>query len=106
MKAQKRVDQLKAAGFTTAGIYDPQGVGGTGVVTVLAYANKPEAYGLPANPTIPMAVWLWKQPLKWIGNLAILAGIAGTFLHYLRYGPKRVPEHEKTTQVPAAGGQQ
>jgi formate dehydrogenase iron-sulfur subunit len=106
LKAQKRVDQLKASGFNTAGIYDPQGVGGTGVVTVLAYADKPEVYGLPANPTIPMAVWLWKQPLKWVGNLAILGGVVGTFLHYLRYGPKHPPQDEKAKPVPAAGGQQ
>ncbi|MBV8206691.1 MAG: formate dehydrogenase subunit beta [Acidobacteria bacterium] len=102
LKAQKRVDQLKSSGFEAAGIYDPQGVGGTGVVTVLAYADRPEAYGLPANPTIPMSVVLWKQPLKWIGNLAILGGIVGAFLHYLRYGPKHVPEGEKSKQ--AAGG--
>ena len=105
LKAQKRVDQLKASGFNTAGIYDPQGVGGTGVVTVLAYADKPEVYGLPTNPSIPLAVFLWKQPLKWIGNLAMIGGIVGTFLHYLRYGPKRVPEDEKAKQVPPAGGQ-
>ena len=106
LKAQKRVDQLKASGFTAAGIYDPAGVGGTGVVTILAYADKPEAYGLPANPTIPMAVWLWKQPLKWVGNLAILGGIVGTVLHYLRYGPKRVPEETTAPKVPPAGGQE
>ena len=105
LKAQKRVDQLKASGFTAAGIYDPAGVGGTGVVTILAYADKPEAYGLPANPTIPLAVWLWKRPLKWVGNLAILAGVVGTFLHYLRYGPKRVPK-DTPPQVPGAGGQE
>ncbi len=35
--ADKRVDQLKANGFAQAAVYDPPGVGGTGVVTVLAY---------------------------------------------------------------------
>jgi formate dehydrogenase beta subunit len=104
LKAQKRVDQLKAAGFDSAGIYDPPGVGGTGVVTILAYADSPGAYGLPAYPTIPLAVWLWKKPLKWVGNLAILGGIVGTFLHYLRYGPKHVPEDAKVPPVPPAGG--
>jgi formate dehydrogenase iron-sulfur subunit len=105
LKAQKRVDQLKASGFTTAGIYDPDGVGGTGVVTILAYSDKPEMYGLPADPTVPWTVSLWKVPLKWIGNLAILGGIIGTFLHYLRYGPKHVPE-DKAKQAPATGGPQ
>ncbi len=105
LKANKRVDQLKAAGFGGAGIYDPGGVGGTGVVSVLAFADKPEAYGLPANPTIPVAVMLWKQPLKWIGNVAILAGIIGTFIHYLRYGPKHVPPETKVREAEAGGKQ-
>ena len=104
LKAQKRVDQLKASGFATAGIYDPGGVGGTGVVTVLAYGDKPEAYGLPADPSVPWTVTLWKEPLKWIGNLAIIGGIIGTFLHYLRYGPKHAPEDTRTKQAPATGG--
>jgi len=105
LKAKKRVDQLKATGFTTAGIYDPDGVGGTGVVSILAYADKPEAYGLPADPTIPWTVELWKQPLKWIGNLAIVGGIIGTFIHYLRYGPKHAPPDNKVPQANAGGKQ-
>ncbi len=96
LKAETRVNQLKAAGFKEAAIYDPQGVGGTGVVTILAHGDKPEAYGLPANPTIPFAVQVWKGPLKWIGNLAIIAGLIGTFVHYLRFGPKHVPEDVQT----------
>ncbi len=94
--ANKRVGQLKASGFSQATVYDPPGVGGTGVVTVLALGDQLGAYGLPANATIPLTVWLWKTPLKWIGNLAILAGIAGTFLHYLRFGPKHDPGQTQT----------
>ena len=90
--ANKRVTQLKAAGFMEATVYDPPGVGGTGVITVLKYGDNPEAYGLPRNPTIPIAVTLWKHPLKWLGNIAMLGGIVGTFVHYLRYGPKQVKE--------------
>jgi formate dehydrogenase beta subunit len=96
--ARKRVDQLKAAGFDQASIYDPPGVGGTGVISVLALGDHPEAYGLPADPTIPLAVQIWKTPLKWIGNLAILGGLAGTFLHYLRFGPKHDPGQAQTTR--------
>jgi formate dehydrogenase iron-sulfur subunit len=92
LKAKKRVDQLKASGFATAGIYDPGGVGGTGVVTVLAFSDKPEAYGLPVDPTVPLAVTLWKQPLKWLGTLALAGGIIGTALHYLRFGAKHIRE--------------
>lgn len=96
--ASKRVTQLKAAGYAQASIYDPPGVGGTGVITVLTLGDNPEAYGLPANPTIPLAVTLWKTPLKWIGNLAIIGGLVGVFLHYLRFGPKHEPGQSHTTR--------
>ena len=66
----KRVDQLKANGFAQAAVYDPPGVGGTNVVTVLAFGDRPELYGLPRNPTMPLAVRLWKGPLKTLGNVA------------------------------------
>ena len=89
--ANKRVEQLHANGFTQAAVYDPPGVGGTSVVTVLAYGDRPELYGLPRDPTIPLAVRLWKGPLKWIGNLAMVGGILGVLVHYVRFGRKRRP---------------
>jgi formate dehydrogenase beta subunit len=90
--AQKRVDQLREhSGFKNAGVYDPPGVGGTGVIYVLHDTTHPEAYGgLPANPSIPWVVRLWKTPLKYLGNLAMLGGLIGVTLHYLRFGPKTV----------------
>jgi formate dehydrogenase beta subunit len=94
--AQKRVDQLKANGFPNAGIYDPPGVSGTGVVTVLAHSDRPELYRLPKDPSVPIAVTLWKHPIKWLGNLGMIAGVAIASLHYLRFGPKHVPEEPKT----------
>ena len=48
--ANTRVAQLKANGFAQAAVYDPPGVGGTGVVTVLAFGDRPELYGLPRDP--------------------------------------------------------
>jgi len=96
--ANKRVAQLKATGFAEATVYDPPGVGGTGVITVLALGNNPEEYGLPRDPTIPLAVQLWKKPLKWLGNLAMFGGIVGVFAHYLRFGPKVVKEDTHTAK--------
>jgi formate dehydrogenase iron-sulfur subunit len=92
--AEKRARQLRMySGFDKAGVYDPPGVGGTGVIYVLHDATNPEAYGgLPANPSIPWAVKLWKTPLKWLGNFAMLGGLIGVTLHYLRFGPKTVPQ--------------
>jgi hypothetical protein len=93
--AQKRVDQLQANGFAQAGIYDPPGVGGTGVVTVLAYADQPELYGLPRDPTIPLAVRLWKGPLKTLGNLAMLGGVVAAAAHFIRFGRKQLPSETR-----------
>jgi len=86
--ANKRVEQLKTDGFMQAAVYDPPGVGGTSVITVLAYGDKPELYGLPRDPTIPTIVRFWKGPLKWLGNLAMIGGLLGVFAHYIRFGRK------------------
>jgi formate dehydrogenase beta subunit len=96
--ANKRVDQLKANGFAQAAVYDPPGVGGTGVVTVLAYGDRPELYGLPRNPTIPLMVRLWKGPLKVLGNLAMMGGIVAAAAHFIRFGRK----HHTVSAVEAA----
>jgi formate dehydrogenase beta subunit len=89
-RAEARVAQLKEAGFTQAAVYNPPGVGGTHVITVLAYGDDPEAYGLPRDPKVPLAVRVWKGPLRWLGSLALVAGLVGAVLHYVRFGPKRV----------------
>ncbi len=96
---QTRVKQLQANGFPNAMLYDPPGVGGTTVVTVLAYGDKPELYGLPKDPHIPVAVGS-KRFLKPLGILAFGATIVGLFTHYLTVGPKR--PHEDNN--PRAGG--
>jgi len=49
---KQRVETLKANGSAEAGLYDPPGVGGTTVVTVLAHADHPEWYGLPVDPHV------------------------------------------------------
>ena len=97
--AETRARQLREhSNFDKAGVYDPAGVGGTGVIYVLHDVTNPEAYGgLPSNPRIPWVVKFWKGPLKWIGNLAMLGGVIGVTLHYLRFGPKQV-EPEKNRE--------
>jgi formate dehydrogenase iron-sulfur subunit len=55
---------------------------------------------LPKDPHVPWVVRLWKGPVKWLGNLAMLGGILGVTLHYLRYGPKQVD-----AEKPENGGQ-
>jgi len=84
-----RVNQLKANGFANAALYDPPGVGGTSVVTVLAHGDRPELYGLPKDPQVPMSVRFSKRILKPLGIFAIGATLVGLFTHYVRTGPKK-----------------
>jgi len=88
--AEGRAKQLRDhSNYPKAGVYDPPGVGGTGVIYVLHDATEPELYGgLPKHPSIPWTVKLWKGPLKWLGNVAMVGGLIGLFVHYLRFGPK------------------
>jgi hypothetical protein len=95
--ANQRAQQLREhTTHKNAGVYDPPGVGGTHVMYILHDIDNPEAYGgLPKDPQIPLLVRIWKGPLKWIGNLAMTAGVLGVIGHYLRYGPKEVPEEKE-----------
>jgi len=86
---KQRVEQLKAVGFANAALYDPEGVGGTGVVSVLAFGDHPEWYSdLPKNPRIPVGVQFWKKFLRPLGFLAIAAAAIGAFGHHLYHGNK------------------
>ena len=87
-----RVAQLKANGFINASLYDPPGVGGTGVVTVLAHGDHPEWYGLPKDPVIPLAVRISKSLLRPLGLFAMAGAVLATFGHYLAVGPKKAED--------------
>ncbi|MFC0322443.1 formate dehydrogenase subunit beta [Gallibacterium melopsittaci] len=86
--AEKRVADLKSRGYENAGIYDPQGVGGTHVMYVLHHADRPELYsGLPKDPHISDVVSLWKGVLKPLAGVAMGALAVGAAAHYIAMGP-------------------
>ena len=95
-----RVEQLQANGLAEAALYNPPGVGGTGVVTVLAHGNHPEWYGLPADPHVPLTVRVWKLVLRPLGIFAILGSVIGAFAHFLTEGPKEVEVKEAEGEEP------
>jgi formate dehydrogenase iron-sulfur subunit len=86
----RRVDQLKGTGFANAALYNPEGVHGTGVVTVLAHGDHPEWYDLPRDPHVPILVRFWKSVLRPLGAIAIFGAVIGALTHYTRFGPKEV----------------
>jgi formate dehydrogenase beta subunit len=90
--AAHRVGQLMEGGFPQAALYDPPGVGGTSVITVLRHGDHPEWYGLPADPHIPVATSIWKRIFHPIGFVAMAAAIFGVIGHYMATGPKKPPE--------------
>jgi formate dehydrogenase beta subunit len=90
-----RVDQLRASGFENAAVYDPPGVGGTAVITVLAHGDHPEWYGLPRDPRVPLTVRLWKNVLRPLGVVAMAGAVIGAFTHYARFGRKEPREQDE-----------
>ena len=83
-----RVADLKERGYDKAGVYDPQGVGGTHVVYVLQHADRPELYhGLPSDPKISPLVSLWKGIAKPLAVAAMVGAVFAGFFHYLKVGP-------------------
>ncbi|TAM00767.1 MAG: formate dehydrogenase subunit beta [Paraburkholderia sp.] len=94
--AAERIEDLKERGFANAGLYDPQGVGGTHVMYVLHHADRPSLYsGLPDDPHISPLVRLWKGVAKPLALAGIaLAALTG-FFHYVRNGPNEVTEADE-----------
>jgi formate dehydrogenase iron-sulfur subunit len=89
--AEERIVDLKSRGFENAGLYDPQGVGGTHVMYVLHHADKPEIYaGLPADPRISPVVEAWKGVSKLVGLAVIGAMAVGATLHGVFARPNEV----------------
>lgn len=98
--AATRVKDLNERGYKNAGLYDPQGVGGTHVMYVLHHADRPQLYsGLPAEPSISPLVGLWKGIAKPLATATMaLVGIASLF-HYITKGPNEVSkETEKEVE--------
>jgi formate dehydrogenase iron-sulfur subunit len=94
--ANERIADLKERGYDQAGLYDPQGVGGTHVMYVLKHADRPEIYAnLPKDPKISGLVEAWKGWPKPVALAGIgLTALIGLF-HYVRTGPNKVGEEDE-----------
>ena len=94
--AETRATQLKKRGYTNAGVYNPQGVGGTHVMYVLHHADQPELYhNLPNDPHIATPVNLWKGILKPLSAAGFIATFAGLIYHYVGIGPNKETDDEE-----------
>ncbi|MCF1958449.1 formate dehydrogenase subunit beta, partial [Escherichia coli] len=94
--ANERVAELNTRGYDKAGLYDPQGVGGTHVMYVLHHADRPNLYhGLPENPEISSTVKFWKGIWKPLAAVGFAATFAGAMFHYLGIGPNHTTEEDE-----------
>ncbi|MDO8273909.1 MAG: formate dehydrogenase N subunit beta transmembrane domain-containing protein, partial [Serpentinimonas sp.] len=84
---EQRAGELRERGFQHAGLYNPQGVGGTHVMYVLKHADQPELVGLPSNPTISPMVEVWKGIAKPLAVVGMIGAVAAGFFHYMKVGP-------------------
>lgn len=101
----ERTAELKERGFQQAGVYDPQGVGGTHVVYVLQHADKPEMYhGLPSDPKISPLVGLWKGLAKPLAVAAMIGAVVTGFFHYMAVGPVETHDDEDGDGRPDRAG--
>ncbi len=90
-QAETRIADLNRRGYANAGLYDPQGVGGTHVMYVLHHADKPSLYkGLPDDPSISPMVSLWKGVAKPLAVAALGVAAVGSLIHYITKGPNDV----------------
>jgi formate dehydrogenase iron-sulfur subunit len=99
--AEERVTDLKERGYQNAGLYDPQGVGGTHVMYVLQHADQPQLYNLPKDPTISPLVQLWKGIGKPLALLALGVAAVGSFFHYVKVGPNDAEDDEAAVDAKA-----
>jgi formate dehydrogenase iron-sulfur subunit len=95
-QAEHRLEDLRERGFAKAAVYDPQGVGGTHVVFVLPHGDRPEAYGLPANPSVGLVQRVWRSGFaRALGVFTMAAVLVAGVLHYMRHGPLEVPPEKE-----------
>ncbi|MEI6704329.1 MAG: formate dehydrogenase N subunit beta transmembrane domain-containing protein, partial [Deltaproteobacteria bacterium] len=74
-------------------LYGEEDLNGLGVVYALE--GPPEQYGLPATPSIPLSIFLWKDVIKPLGILGFWGSIGAMLLHYVTIGPKKIEEDDE-----------
>ncbi len=78
---KKRLDVLKARGVSNPNLYGENLVGGLGRLYILA--EKPEAYGLPADPRYPAITTVWKNIVQPLGKIGLGATVLGTLAAWI-----------------------
>ncbi|HSH36394.1 4Fe-4S dicluster domain-containing protein [Schnuerera sp.] len=97
--ARNRVKDLKKQGYVNANLYGDCQLGGQKVITILD--EEPKAYGLPADPQIPIMLRVWNAaPMRPIALLTAGVIIGFNFLHSRKYGKKTEEVRKKHDKAP------
>ncbi len=88
------IAKAKAAKRTLYGEADLSGLG-----VLYALDDAPETYGLPAAPSIPTSIFLWKDVIKPLGILGFWGSVAAVLFHYVTFGARKPDE-----DAPPKGG--
>jgi formate dehydrogenase iron-sulfur subunit len=86
----KRSDLIAKATAAKKSLYGVDALNGLGVV--YAMEGPPSQYGLPANPSIPLSIFIWKDVIKPLGILGFWGSLGAIMLHYVTIGPKKIEE--------------
>ena len=90
LKFGKRSELIAKATAAKKKLYGVDDLNGLGVVYALE--GPPEQYGLPAKPSIPLSIFLWKDVIKPLGILGFWGSIGAMLLHYVTIGPKKIED--------------
>ncbi len=81
------IASARGAGKTLYGEADLSGLG-----VLYALEDRPEAYGLPTDPRIPAAIFLWKDVIRPLGILGFWGSVAAVLVHYVTFGARKADE--------------
>lgn len=103
-KTQTRLAEVKKD-YPKAQLYGEKEMGGTTFVYLLL--DQPEVYSLPANPTVPLSLTLWKDVIRPVGTVAVGGAAAAVIIGLLGNlfkGAYRSQEKETVSDKNTKGG--
>ncbi|WP_088226892.1 4Fe-4S dicluster domain-containing protein [Desulfosporosinus sp. FKB] len=84
-QAKNRLSEVQKT-HSKAQLYGEKEMGGTTYLYLLM--DRPEIYGLPVNPTIPLSLTLWKDVVRPVGGIAVggaaAAVVIGVFANIVK----------------------
>lgn len=80
-KTKIRLEQLKPL-YPKANIYDGAKLGGINFTYILL--REPVFYGLPAQPSVPVSIYAWKDMIRPFGEFAIGGALLATAIGFVK----------------------